>query len=172
MIEVSLPEYQLSQLDDPDFQLAHLEQAANVEESRTPHQRIYVLENLTLSHIALFGTFFNIDPCVFASQIRTADWEEKPTENNTPKLLSCRNPSCSFYLRYNELRLFRDPVSAIPQGLFDTHAGRRIIPTLGHPLFANVGLVRRCAKFWCRETPKSGWDGTFITPSTSLTLQF
>jgi len=153
MIDVGLPVHQVSQFDDdPDLLLAHLKQT---EAAGAVHQRIYVLENLTLAHIALFGTFFDIDPCIFASQIRTANWEEKPTKNNTPKLLSSRNPARSFSLRYNELRLFQDPLS---NRLMDIHAGRRITSTRLRRVFANVGLVKKCATFWCREMLNS-WDG-------------
>ena len=146
MVDIGSSPLQLRSLDDPDVLLAHLQQQ---DQDRSVHQRIYVLENLTLPHITLFGTFFNIDPCIFASQIRTADWEGGKDQNNTPKLLSSRDPASSFTLRYNELRYFAN----FPHGLLtELQAGRRITVT------SKVASVRRCATFWCRENEES-WDG-------------
>lgn len=126
-----------------------------------PLCRVYVVENLTLEYIAVFGHQFNVDPTVFASQIRTANWEGELEGNNTPKLLLCREPNCLFTLRYGEVRLFNEPIAGLR--LTDNKAGRVITVTTTHiemKNFHHVGVVRRCISFWCKENSNIGcWDG-------------
>lgn len=125
-----------------------------------PRCRIYIVENLTLEYVAAFGFHLSVDPTVFASQIRTAAWEGQPDENNTPKLLFCKDPDQSFTIRYGELRLFNDHIAGLR--LTDNKAGRRIATT--NPVddlftFFHVGLVRRAISFWCQESYPGCWDG-------------
>ena len=141
--------------ESPESLRSHLLQTASPQES--VHRRVYVLENLNLGYIEVFGTHFNIDPCIFATQIRTTNWTAKNDENNTPKLLSCRDPMVSFTLRYNELRIFDDPIHGGPR-LIDASAGRQIDTARGMEDFERIGLVRRCASFWSQKK-ENGWDG-------------
>ena len=126
-----------------------------------PRCRVYIVENLDIEYIAAFGYHFKMDPTVFASQVRTANWVFRPNDNITPKLLQCRDPKRSFVLRYGELRFFKEYIAGLP--LTDYTAGRRIftvtksMPELSN--FGHVGIVRRCISFWCQESYPGCWDG-------------
>lgn len=125
-----------------------------------PRCTVYVVENLNLEYIAAFGYHFNVDPTVFATQIRTANWESNAEGNNTPKLLLCRDPNRSFTLRYAEPRYFDDHIVGLK--LTDDSAGRRITvttPASGLKDSTHVGLVRRCISFWCGEIHTNCYDG-------------
>jgi len=154
-------------LDSPEVLRQHLERASH--ESSLDRQRIYLVENLSLPYIALLGSHFNIDPNVFATQIRSAHWEGKPTENNTPKLPSCREPAKWFTLRYNEVRMFTDDISSLK--LVADNSARRVTSSkLYKANFAHVGVIRHCGSFWCRETHGRGWDGIIPVKMTCLTV--
>jgi len=128
-----------------------------------PRCTVYVVENPKLEYMATFGRHFNVDPTIFASQNRTANWEGKPEENNTPKLLLCREPNQSFTLRYGEVRYFDEIVAGLR--LTDVSAGRVITVTTKHKELLNfhhVGVVRHCISFWCKENQASCWDGNVV----------
>jgi len=131
---------------------------------RSKRCRVYVVENLTLEYIAAFGYHFNVDPTVFARQVRTANWEDHPEQNNTPKLLLRSDPKHSFSLRYSELRLFKERVADLE--LLDCSAGRVITVTTSAShlyKFHHVGIVRRSISFWCKERPNNdGGEGIDI----------
>jgi len=125
-----------------------------------PRCRVYVLENLTLEYIAIFGHHFNVDPTVFAEQAQRMNWADFPNENYTPKLHLRRDPNRSFTLRYSELRLFAESVAGLK--LVDSSAGRVVtVTTRANHLsrFHRVGIVRRCISFWCTKIKKDGWEG-------------
>lgn len=119
--------------------------------------RIYLLENLSFSYMEVFGSHFKIDPSLFATHIRTANWEGHTAANNTPKLLSCRDSATSFTLRYNEARFFDDVIGHGGR-LFDVNAGRQIDITPGLKDFERIGVVRRCASFWSQRI-ENRWYG-------------
>jgi hypothetical protein len=117
-------------------------------------RRIFVVENVDLSHIVSFQRHFQMDPTVFASQMRTTTWVANPHDNNTQKLLLSRDPLQTFTLRYGELREFAESIAGLQ--LTESRAGRKIFGVKRSPgaltAFSKVGLVRRCISFWCRES--------------------
>lgn len=142
---------------------SELREHLGAPEAVTPAKRcrIYVVENLSLEYITVIGNHFELDPTIFASQIQSQVWVERPTENNTPRLIRDRHPTQSFTLRYRELRYFDEQIG----GLFleDNMAGRKITTTTSREelsVFHHVGAVRRCVSFWCKQGSKLGvWDG-------------
>lgn len=148
------------EFDSPQELRDHLGNLASTVTA--PWYRVYVLENLNIEYIAVLGDHFNVDPTIFATQFRKANWEGNPEENNTPKLLLRMDPNRSFTLRYSELRLFNKSIAG--KLLKDTITGRVLTtPNTAKYLemFHKVGIVRRCVSFWCDESSNKGcWYGT------------
>ena len=139
----------------------HESNAAKVSSCR----RVYVMENLSDNYVELLGSHFAIDPFVFACQIQRSNWEGETRYGNTPKLLSCRDPSKTFSIWYNEVRVFDHP----KDGLRDCISGRGIsFAKLGHGYWHlnKVGVIRRVASFWSRGTENGGWEGQLLARMT------
>jgi len=130
------------------------------------HRRIYILENLSLEYITVFGSHFLLDPSIFANHRRAVNWEANRNEGNTPKLLSCMNPDRWFSLRYSEVLDFGDSISSVADWM-DTFAGRKIEFTKVDGKVNGIGIARRKASFWRRATKDNGWDGK---PSVKIAL--
>jgi hypothetical protein len=143
----------------------HLQNFANTLNRRKPLLRHDDVESMSLrislEYITVLGTHFELDPTLFASQVQAQVWVERPTENNTPPLIQGRHPRQSFTLRYRELRYFEERIAGLY--LVDNMAGRKITTSMGREelsVFHQVGAIRRCISFWCKQRSKTGfWDG-------------
>ena len=130
-----------------------------------PRCRVYVIENLNLDYITVFGHHFKVDPTLFARQVGTPNGGNR-NPNGTPNLFHHRDRQRSFTLPYGELRYFTEHVGG--RRLTDNRAGRRIATSERYHRqdeFCNVGLVKRNISFWCRQSPpKDCWDGMCSPP--------
>jgi len=128
-----------------------------------PRCRVFVVENLTLEYISVFGHHFNIDPTIFAKQVGTSKGANGSLNWNTsPKLFGQRDTQRSFTLPYIELREFAQHIGG--RRLTDNRAGRRIATSEIYyrtENFCHTGLVKHLISCWCKEsTHKNCWDGT------------
>lgn len=131
-----------------------------------PRCRVYVVENLNLEYISVVGYHLNLDPTVFAKQVGAPNRNPKGRPNVTSKLFHRRDPQRSFTLPYGELRHFAEHIGG--RRLTDDRAGRRMATSErfhGQDEFCNLGLIKRCISFWCKENPHTYcWDGTNYSP--------
>jgi hypothetical protein len=147
-------------IDSPQSLWANLSQAHSREGSE--HKRVYMMESLTPEYIEIFGWHFNIDPIVFANQIRSTNWEDPEGHGygNLQRLLSDRDPGVFFLLRYYEIRKFSKEIENLATTeLEDACTGRKISFARIRGQYHGIGVVRRNASFWKRRVGQSGWDG-------------
>jgi hypothetical protein len=148
----------------PSFQQTCFEDAPSLEEhfETSPNhgrRRIYLMENLSSSFIAVMGGHFFMNPTFFQRQERTCVWSNKftPTSDMLPQP-SLLDPDHSFHLQYCELRQFNQEIPNQPY--FCSSTRRHIGMTQARQKEdSTIGIMRRKVSWWSREADGGGWDG-------------
>lgn len=135
-----------------------------------PLGRLYMLEDLSVPYIELFGSYLGVDAQVFASQIQDGHWADDDISGNAPQLLSGRDHETSFTVRYYETRVLDPPPRDPSPSMVRTRANvsRNIVyqreVTKGdrnHAWYDGpVATILRNASFWCRREANGSWNGT------------
>lgn len=135
---------------------------------KTGQKMIYLMEDLQDDFIETVASFFELSPFIFGTQIRSQLWENNPSVNNTPNLLSSREIDGIFTLWYFE------PFELDRSSRYDAKCNIGRHCTLSKlKRFETMRLVRHRASFWSRQDADGGWDGfplynAFRTNKTSL----
>jgi hypothetical protein len=120
--------------------------------------RCYLLEGLPHNYIEVLGSQLQVDPLVFARQIKCGILNICNDVRDIPLLSSHPTAKESLHLRYHELREFEDGIDSFEVSC--TNQRRRISVSKWNGKFDGVGIVRRNANFWSRLNGEKGWDGT------------
>lgn len=121
-------------------------------------RRLFLLEGLPANYIEILGSHLQVDPNVFARQIKSGQTEILQGATEAPLLSSHPTSKTSFAMRFHELQDFGDGIQSFD--LLCANQPRRISVTRLNGKFDGVGIVRRKTSFWYRKHGERGWDGT------------
>lgn len=138
------------------FQQRHHETCAN---------HLYLIQDLSEKYIEILGSWFWLDPYLFASQSWVAHWGGDQDFGPPHRLyLSPQSNIVDFTIRYYEVRVLNErfPPDWTDEKLkLTSSVHRRAEGGANERGWAGrTFFVRKNASFWVKKT-SSGWDGTY-----------
>jgi hypothetical protein len=130
--------------------------------------RLYILEDISVNYVDIFGTYFSIEPSFWARHLRTVDRETSKTAGPVCTLPSVRSGDSSISFIYPEYSIIDDadekfseePKIRTADSLFaDCNLYRRIMLIPPGEFYDGIALVNRRATFWSRMNSGGTWDG-------------
>lgn len=165
-----VPEFKETQFRGPENLADHFEDVKSTYGAEANHgrRRIYIMEGLAKKYVSVLGGHFMMEPSFFQRQERTCVWSNDFTPVSDalphPSLLDSEK---GFYLQYCELRQFNKAIENKPYFCKRTMRHVGMTPPR-HKEDSTTGILRRKISWWCRKTPKGGWDGTQRTYNCSV----
>lgn len=121
--------------------------------------RLYILEDIATNYVEIFGKWFNIDPIIFARQLRNTNWEDNGKASQTPVLPSGFSKG-AFCLRYPEVVRFLGPELQKTEQLFCYSNVYRPIRMMSlNSFYDGVGIICRKVSFWSQNCSDGSWNG-------------
>lgn len=158
-------EFKKTEFRGPQDLAEHFQEAKSMYGADVDHgrRRIYIMEGLAKKYISIMGGHFMMDPSFFQRQERTCVWSNEftPVSDALPHP-SLLDPEKSFHLQYCELRQFNKAIENQPYFCNRTMRHVGMTPPR-HKEDSTTGILRRKISWWCRRTPKGGWDGMWYT---------
>ena len=133
---------------------------------RSCGHRLYLLEDISLEYVEAFGSYFWMDPYLFASQQNFTHWTSTRHDHGFPsKLPSTRRPDPLYTLHYYEtIKLAKRPLGAATMNTFSNLTRRIERAKIDYPENNkdNIYMIRRNASFWSHKTGEGGWNGLML----------
>ncbi len=143
--------------------------AARLEEhllARAPDPKrrsLYILEGIGPGFVGALGGYFHIHPSVFLDHERVIVMSNKPDGESDgihmPSMLQTRE---HITFKYFEPLQFSEPPTSFRLVCGDT--GRHIGISRSNDGYFDVGIARRKATCWRRQTEEGGWDCKIVFP--------
>jgi hypothetical protein len=131
-----------------------------------PVRRLWILEGLHPSYVAILGKALDVDPRIWMGHQRISLWENQRNAGNLPVLPTLAMQQRGFTWSYCQLVHLNCAIKTFTTRCAENERHialtRRVRREEGVG-FDGVGIVHRKASFWSQTLPNGGWNGRCLT---------